>query len=156
PRTMQVLIRTKPLSPFLETPLIIDGLASKIDQLVGARRLRLVASSDRRDPSPAWYVSQSPHNCAGVVAPFRTPWHFQIDYGTGSPTPAHLCKHRNRRHHPRSKSKVVPSRIARLLPHTSRSARSASQIARCRHCAQSHPARYPDRNSSRRIDRRIL
>src|SRR5262249_58151200 len=80
---MQVLIRTKPLSPFLETPLIIDGLASKIDQLVGARRLRLVASSDRRDPSPAWYVSQSPHNYAGVVAPFRTPWHFQIDYGTG-------------------------------------------------------------------------
>jgi hypothetical protein len=39
--------------------------------------------SDCGDPSPARYVSQRAHHCAGVVAPFRTPRHMQIDYRTG-------------------------------------------------------------------------
>jgi hypothetical protein len=47
------------------------------------KKLMNAGDSDCGDPSPARYVSQRAHHCAGVVAPFRTPRHMQIDYRTG-------------------------------------------------------------------------
>ena len=55
-----------------------------------------------------------------------------------------LMRHRNRRQRPRCESNVARSRTEMPSLRTSRLVRSASQIARCGHCAQFHPGRHPD------------
>src|SRR6516165_1365088 len=71
--------------------------ASRVDVLPTRRAILARLSSDCDDRSPAWYVLQSAHHSAGIVAPFRTPRHMQIDYGTEGTSAGMrtLIKHRN-------------------------------------------------------------
>jgi hypothetical protein len=72
-----------PLCPQKRTSIERPGMSGLTRFDTASPRPVPPGDSDCGDPSPARYVSQRAHHCAGVVAPFRTPRHMQIDYRTG-------------------------------------------------------------------------